>query len=413
MKACTYSMPEACSETSSRVETVQVEVSAMHPLLLLKQALPWEAITETMTRHWREYGKNVDGGPGLPWDVSLYVPLLVLMLIQRFHPRQMEAYVAENGVARVFIGRHQETKAQIRDHSNIARAYVALGQAGIEDVNGLIVKEAHRFGFVDEGVISADTTAQELPIGYPNEPGILRGLAQRCGRALKRLKERGMQGVEGALEQVETILRSVKDHHLFTKGRQDKREILTRLLTEVGDLMVQTRALVDGHDMSSDQVIQRAWSRLAAMHDVIQVLMGQLVWPRHTTRVGGVRQRWRLHTDPRAACQGGRQASRDSTQRETALVGCRGSPGADSQRAGSDRRGNWHLEKRSLSIQQIQRATLAHAEDGRAEVCLVIQFEQIDARCRGIDQVENWDMRWKWNRNREKKTGKKKGRRSR
>ena len=277
MKACTYFMPEACSETSSRVETVQVEVAAMHPLLLLKQALPWEAITETMTRHWREYGKNVDGGPGLPWDVSLYVPLLVLMLIQRFHPRQMEAYVAENGVARVFIGRHQETKAQIRDHSNIARAYMALGQAGIEDVNGLIVKEAHRFGFVDEGVISADTTAQELPIGYPNEPGILRGLAQRCGRALKRLKERGMQGVEGALEQVETILRSVKDHHLFTKGRQDKREVLTRLLTEVGDLMVQTRPFVDGHDMSSDQVIQRARSRLAAMHDVIQVLMGQIV----------------------------------------------------------------------------------------------------------------------------------------
>ena len=277
MKACTYSMPEACSETSSRVETVQVEVAAMHPLLLLKQALPWEAITETMTRHWRECGKNVDGGPGLPWDVSLYVPFLVLMLIQRFHPRQMEAYVAENGVARVFIGRHQETKAQIRDHSNIARAYVALGQAGIEDVNGLIVKEAHRFGFVDEGVISADTTAQELPIGYPNEPGILRGLSQRCGRALKRLQERGVPGLEGALQQVETILRSVKAHHLFTKGRQDKREVLVRLLTEVGDLMVQTRPFVEGLAVSSDQVIRSARSRLAAMHDVIQVLMGQIV----------------------------------------------------------------------------------------------------------------------------------------
>ena len=167
MKTCTYSMPEACSETSDRVETVQVEVAAMHPLLLLKQALPWEAITETMTRHWRECGKNVDGGPGLPWDVSLYVPFLVLMLIQRFHPRQMEAYVAENGVARVFIGRHQETKAQIRDHSNIARAYVALGQAGIEDVNGLIVKEAHRFGFVDEGVISADTKRRSYLLAVP------------------------------------------------------------------------------------------------------------------------------------------------------------------------------------------------------------------------------------------------------
>nr|PON18781.1 hypothetical protein C2W62_06090 [Candidatus Entotheonella serta] len=404
MKACTYSMPEACSETSSRVETVQVEVAAMHPLLLLKQALPWEAITETMTRHWRECGKNVDGGPGLPWDVSLYVPLLVLMLIQRFHPRQMEAYVAENVVARVFIGRHQETKAQIRDHSNIARAYVALGQAGIEDVNGLIVKEAHRFGFVDEGVISADTTAQELPIGYPNEPGILRGLSQRCGRALKRLQERGVAGLEGALQQVETILRSVKDHHLFTKGRQEKREVLVQLLTEVGDLMVQTRPFVEGLAVSSDQVMRSARSRLAAMHDVIQVLMGQIV---HWVSTGQVAANKIVHVGiPQA-----RAIVR--TQRETALVGCRGSPGADSQRAGSDRRGDRDVEKRSVSIQQAQRATLAHAEDGRAEVYLVIQFEQIDARCRGLDQVGNWEMRWNWNRNEGKRVREQKGWRSR
>jgi hypothetical protein len=108
---------------SSAVQLVQIEVSPTHPLLLLKRALPWEAIIEVMTRHWREHGKNVDGGPGLPWDVSLYVPLVVLMLIKGFDSRQMEAYLAENVVARVFIGRHQDIQAQIRDHSNIARAY--------------------------------------------------------------------------------------------------------------------------------------------------------------------------------------------------------------------------------------------------------------------------------------------------
>jgi hypothetical protein len=104
------------------VHIVQVEVSCTHPLLLLKQALPWEAITEAMTRHWRQHGKNVDGGPGLPWDISLYVPLVVLMLIKTFDSRQMEAYVAEHVVARVFIGRHCDAQAQMRDHSNIARA---------------------------------------------------------------------------------------------------------------------------------------------------------------------------------------------------------------------------------------------------------------------------------------------------
>ena len=91
MKAGFHFMPEACPEASSTLQLVQIEVSPTHPLLLLKQALPWEAITEVMTRHWREHGKNVDGGPGLPWDVALYVPLVVLMLIKHFDSRQMEA----------------------------------------------------------------------------------------------------------------------------------------------------------------------------------------------------------------------------------------------------------------------------------------------------------------------------------
>jgi hypothetical protein len=277
MKAGSHWMPGACPEASSTAQLVQIEVSPTHPLLLLKRALPWEAITESMTRHWREHGKNVDGGPGLPWDVSFYVPLVVLMLIKNFDSRQMEAYLAENVVARLFIGRYRDVKAQIRDHSNIARAYAALGQAGIEEVTRLVIKEAHRFGFVDEGVLSADTTAQELPMGYPNEPGILRGLAQRVGRTLTQLKTRGIQGLDYALDQVQTVLRSVKEHHLFTKGREEKREVLTRILTEVGELVAQTRPLVEALETSSDQVMQSARSRLVAMHEVIKPLMRQIV----------------------------------------------------------------------------------------------------------------------------------------
>jgi hypothetical protein len=199
------------------------------------------------------------------------------MLIKGFDLRQREAYVAENVVARVFIVRHRDAKAQIRDHSNMARAYAALGKEGIEAVNTLTIREAHRFGFVDEGSLSADTTAQELPMGYPNEPGILRGLAQRCGRALTQLKKRGVQGLESALDQVQTILRSVKEHHLFTTGKADKRQVLTRILREVGGLMVQTRALVERLATPSNRVIQSARSRLMAMHEVIKPLMGQIV----------------------------------------------------------------------------------------------------------------------------------------
>jgi hypothetical protein len=66
MKAGSHSMLEARPEASATIQLVQIEVSSSHPLLLLKRALPWEALSEAMTRHWRQSGKNVDGGPGLP-----------------------------------------------------------------------------------------------------------------------------------------------------------------------------------------------------------------------------------------------------------------------------------------------------------------------------------------------------------
>src|SRR5207244_2905651 len=248
-----------------------------HPLLQLKRALPWEALFEVMTRHWRRAGKNTDGRPGLAWDVTLYVPLVVLMLVKHLNARDMESYLAENVVARVFIGRQDDPRPQIRDHSNVARAYAALGKEGVDEINALILHVAKDCGFADPRILSSDTTAQELPIGYPNEPSILRGVAQRCGRALAKLKTRGVWGVDAALAQVQTILRSVKEHHLFAKGTQEKRQVLTRLLTEVGQLIVHTRPMVTQLGQRRDRVTQRATATLVAMHAVAKRLIPQIV----------------------------------------------------------------------------------------------------------------------------------------
>ena len=277
MKEQEHCTPGLCPGTTENGAIVSIAVNPNHPLLQLKRARPWEALCEVMTRHWRRAGKNTDGRPGLPWDVALYVPLVVLMLVKHLNAREMEAYVAENVVARVFIGRQADPYPQIRDHSNIARAYAALGKDGIEAVNALLLHVAKDCGFADASILSSDTTAQELPIGYPNEPGILRGWAQRCGRALAQLKTRAVVGVETALAQVQTILRTVKEHHLFAKGKQAKRQVLTRLLTEVGQLIVQTRLLVQGLGARRDRVMQHALTTLRTMHEVAKRLIPQIV----------------------------------------------------------------------------------------------------------------------------------------
>jgi hypothetical protein len=226
MQASTQStMPDS---PASSGEVVSIMVDPNHPLLQLKRALPWGGIRAVMVGHWRAVGKSVDGKPGQSWPVELYVPLLVLMIVKGLASREMEAYLCENVVARVFIDRQASPVTQIRDHSTIARASDALGKQGIEQINALIVKEAVRLGFGDPTELSADTTVQELPIGYPNEPGILRGLAQRCGRALLNLQQKGVKEVHQALDKVETVLRSVKEYHLFAKGKAEKQRILGR-----------------------------------------------------------------------------------------------------------------------------------------------------------------------------------------
>ena len=82
-----------CGGARGNGETVSLYVPYHHPLLQLQRALPWEALAEVMTRHWRRAGKNVDGHPGLAWDIALYVPLVVLMVVKNLHARDLEAYL--------------------------------------------------------------------------------------------------------------------------------------------------------------------------------------------------------------------------------------------------------------------------------------------------------------------------------
>ncbi len=292
MKDLSHSTPEVCPETTSNGEIVSIFVDYDHPLLELGRALPWEQITEVMIREWRLSGKNVDGGPGRSLDISLYVPLVVLMVVKGFNSRQMEAYVSENVVARVFISKQGDVTAQIRDHANIARVYAALSQEGLDALNTLILHEATRHGFADASILSSDTTMQELPIGYPNEPGILRGIAQRCLRALDKLGKQGVEGVESAVEQAQQVLCSVKEHHLFAKGKEVKHQVLERIMRETQDLLAHSDALVERLGRPQEAATRSALKTLRTMAEVARELLPQIV---HWLTTGSVAKGKILH----------------------------------------------------------------------------------------------------------------------
>jgi len=263
--------------SESETQSVTIPVNLNHPLLQLKRELPWEEITEIMVNHWRKAGKNVDGGPGQPWPVDLYVPVVVLLIVKCVPYRLIEEYLAENAPVRIFISRDADPSAHIRDHSNIARAYAALGSEGIEEVNKLILNCVVKHGFGDSRTLSGDTTAVELPIGYPNEPGILKGLAQRCARAAENLKKKGIETVDGVIEKAAQVIRSAKEYHLFAKETEEKQTILTRMIKETKSLLKKTSEVVEIIKEIPGTVIKNAKEKLEVMKEVGEQLIPQIV----------------------------------------------------------------------------------------------------------------------------------------
>ena len=256
---------------------VAMTVSSEHPLLKLKRKLDWAAIREIIVKHLAMSGRNVDAGPGCPLDVNLYVPVLVLMLIKHLDSRHMETLLSENAPARVFIGRDNSKEMQVRDHSNIARIMDSLGEEGVKALNALIVKEAVAFGFADPSRLSGDTTAQELPIGHPHEAGILKGLAERCGRAFSKLVKKGKAGLTEAVSRCKAIVKQAKAYHLFAKGKEAKDKILHAMVSETEELLRDAEQILSEAVGESGRVIRNACGRLQDMISVGKKLLPQIL----------------------------------------------------------------------------------------------------------------------------------------
>jgi hypothetical protein len=257
-------------------EWVSLFVGDEHPLLRLKQALDWAALTDVMVTHWRVAGKNVDGGPGVRWPVRLYVPLLVLMWVKAYHARQMEEYISESVVARRFLDLPESEVKQIRDHASIARAEAALGAAGKAAVNALVSKAAVQRKFTDGQILSSDTTVQEPAIGYPNEPGIVKGWAERIARALQKLKARGVKAAAEGIAQAQAVYRQGKQHHLFAKTKAEKHRMLTELVTTSAQLHETTQAVLAQVSARCGRVKQSAGATLRRLVAVSQTLLPQI-----------------------------------------------------------------------------------------------------------------------------------------
>jgi hypothetical protein len=258
-------------------QMVTVPVDLEHPLLKLKAALPWQKLHDIAVSAWRKAGKNVDGGRGLSWDSWLCLRIVILTIVMGLQCRQMEQQMAENAVMRVFVECQDHQWPQVRDHSTIARIVESLDQEAYEMINDCVLRTATELGLADIKELSADTTVQEVPIGYPNEPGILKGLAERSQRALLHLKNKGVEKAKHVVSTTKEIINSAKHSHLFNKTQEEKEQTLCHMMEQTRLLQDQTYDLINSVQESKDRTVASARDKLAAMNEVADTLIPQIL----------------------------------------------------------------------------------------------------------------------------------------
>jgi hypothetical protein len=199
------------------------------------------------------------------------------MWLKSYHARQMEEYLSESVLARRFLDLQEVARLQqIRDHASIARAEAALGAAGKAAVNALVIHSAQELGFAGTELLSSDTTVQEPAMGCPNEPGILKGWAERIERALKKLKTGGVQGAQAGGAKAREIYPSVKHHHLFATTKAEKQRILQQIVKKSEELAKTVDAVIKQVSKRCGHVKQNAKAKLIQMGAVARTLLPQI-----------------------------------------------------------------------------------------------------------------------------------------
>ena len=148
---------------------------------------------------------------------------------------------------------------------------------------------------------------QEPALGYPNEPGILKGWGEGLARGWRKLKARGVAGAQAALDKTQELFRQVKQHHLWAKTKEEKQALLEKMVETSEQLLQQTQEVLQQVSSRCGAAKQKAAAKLKEMVAVGRRLLPQI---KHWLRTGKVAAGKIIHVGlqaARAIVKGGRR----------------------------------------------------------------------------------------------------------
>jgi hypothetical protein len=210
-------------ELIPRSKNPLVVIDPNHRLVRLTETLDWLRLEEKAQEIRMQKLKSHAGRPP---DLRVNLGAVIFMSVNRLTYREAEDQIRHYAPARYLCGLTDSLETP--DHTTINDFMLLMGNEGMAELNTLAVRMAVERGFGDPGVLVADTTAQQAPIGYPTEVGLLGSFF----RSISRLTKQAGNSVRVALKSVQKKLQQggkhLRTYHLFAKTKQERRSLTTK-----------------------------------------------------------------------------------------------------------------------------------------------------------------------------------------
>ena len=244
-------------------------------MVRLKEALDWDELLEIAERY---RDMKITSPAGAKPHLRANVGAVVVRSMKSCDLRSASDLIENYLPARYLCDLHESQWTP--DFRTLFDFEVMLGDAGMAEINEVVLKSAQDHGFLDIRGLCADTTAQEARIPYPNEVGLMSSFTRSVTRGFKRLGGIARGSIRKVSKIIEKIKIKVRHHRLFAKTKSERlqvakqaarltKRLLKEMASALGRAQGQSRA-----NWSAQQ--KKAFSRLSQLREVMERLLPQI-----------------------------------------------------------------------------------------------------------------------------------------
>jgi len=260
-----------------------IPIAEDHRLVKVTDTLDWNEMEERAQQIRSAKLKNAAGRPP---HLRALLGSTLLMATRKLTYREAEDQIRYYAPARYLCGLTETTWTP--DFTTIQDFTELMGEEGIKLINQYVVELAVKQKLADPKMLVADTTAQEAPIPYPNEMGLMGSFLTSVAAATRKVG-RGLKGfVEQTVSQFKAARQKVREYRLFAKTKESKDRVMRQMITIVKNLNEHLgralgEAAAQGGKLRKYAIVAKG--KLVGLHETMSKLLPQI---RYWIRTGFV-----------------------------------------------------------------------------------------------------------------------------